>query len=583
MTLRRLVFLSVVVGVVSGLGAFGLYLLIELCTKFFLTGLGGFSPPNAGGELEIARQEIRILDLPIWLIPAIGGIISGIIVYTFAPEAEGHGTDAVIRSFHKLRGIIRTRVPIVKMITSAVTIGSGGSAGREGPIAQIGAGFGSALASLFKLPDRDRRILVVCGVAGGIGSIFRSPFGGAIFAVEVLYKRDYEVEAIIPAFISSVTAYVIFIALMKFSTGTLMTFHIFITPEVKVHSFLEMPIYLILGVLSAFFGILYIKSFYTTHNLFKRLNIPNHVKPAIGGLLAGVIGFFIPQALGMGYGYVQKVIDGDLVIDAIILAIFGKILATSFTIGSGGSGGVFGPSVVIGSFVGGAVGYIFHELFPDIVIQPEGYILVGMASFIAGACKTPIAAILMTVEMTGGYELLPALMLSATVSYLLTGDYTIYIEQVPTRAESPAHRSEMLVDLLEEIKVKDAMVPAEKVVTVSPDDTVLDVLKLIERTGYIGYPVVENGKLVGVITFEDVEKVPIEDRAKTKVRDVMTTDLIVAYPDEDLRSALAKIVNHNIGRLLVVPRDDNTKLLGIITKGDIIKAYAKIRAKLISS
>jgi CIC family chloride channel protein len=576
MTLRRLVLLSVVVGVVSGFGAFGLYLLINLFTKLFLTGLGGFHPPDAKGELEIIKLNIEILRLPIWVIPAIGGLISGIIVYTFAPEAEGHGTDAVIRSFHRLRGIIRARVPIVKIITSAITIGSGGSAGREGPIAQIGAGFGSILATMLKLSDRDRRILVICGVAGGIGSIFRSPFGGAIFAVEVLYKRDYEVEAIVPAFISSITAYVMFIALIKFLTGNLMLYHIFITPNVKLNSFLEMPIYLILGVLSAIFGLLYIKSFYTVHALFKKLGIPNYIKPAIGGLLAGVIGFFIPQALGMGYGYVQEVIDGKLALEVIILAIFGKIFATSFTIGSGGSGGVFGPSVVIGAFVGGAVGYIFHELFPNIVVHPEGYVLVGMSSFIAGVCKTPIAAILMTVEMTGGYELLPALMLSATISYILTGDKTIYIEQVPTRAESPVHRGEFVVDVLEDIKVEEVM--SKDVITVSPKDSVVKVMELIEKMGHMGYPVVEDGKLVGIITFEDVEKVDAKD--DVRVEDVMTKRVIVTYPDENLRVALEKMVRYQIGRLPVVSRNDETKLLGIISKGDIIRAYARARAKL---
>ena len=564
---KRLVFLSMVVGILSGSGAIIFYALTDLLTALLLEGLGGFHPPKAKGEVGL-ELDIPTFHLPLWLIPAIGGLISGLIVYTLAPEAEGHGTDAVIRAFHRFRGIINARIPIIKMLASAVTIGSGGSAGREGPIAQIGAGFGSLIATLFRLSDSERRMLLIAGMAGGIGSIFRSPLGGAMYAVEVLYRKDYEVEAIIPAFISSIIAYIIFVSLMGSKDP------IFITPEVKIYSFLEIPLYLLLGILSAIVAIIYIKIFYLIHNMFKKLKISNYLKPAIGGLITGIIGIFIPQALGMGYGYVQEVIDGKIVLDIIILAIFGKILATAFTVGSGGSGGVFGPTVVIGGFVGGAIGYIFHKIFPDIVVQPTGYVLVGIASLIAGACKTPIAAIIMTVEMTGGYELLPVLMLSATTSYILTRDESLFIEQVSTRAESPAHRGEFLVDILENLKVERVM--TRDVITVSPKDTTAKVMELIKKTGHMGYPVIENGKLVGIITFNDIERVGISD--KIKVEDAMTKDVIVTYPDENLKVVLEKMVKYKIGRLPVVSREDNTKLLGIISKRDIIREYIKVKS-----
>ncbi|HIP62728.1 MAG TPA: CBS domain-containing protein [Archaeoglobus profundus] len=565
---KRLVFISIGVGILSGSGAFIFYILTNVLTELLL-GLSGFHPPKAGGEVGL-ELDIPTFDIPLWLIPAIGGLISGLIVYTLAPEAEGHGTDAVIRAFHRFRGVINARIPIIKMIASAITIGSGGSAGREGPIAQIGAGFGSLVATLLKLSDSERRMLLIAGMAGGIGSIFKSPLGGAIYAVEVLYKKDYEVEAIIPAFISSITAYIIFVSLIGSKE------HIFIVPEVKIYSLLEIPLYLLLGILSAVVAIIYIKIFYTIHNIFKKLKISNYLKPAIGGLITGIIGTFIPQALGMGYGYVQEVIDGKIMLDIIILAIFGKILATAFTVGSGGSGGVFGPTVVIGGFVGGLVGYIFHQLFPDIVVQPTGYILVGIASLIAGACKTPIAAVLMTVEMTGGYELLPVLMLSATTSYILTRDESLFIEQVSTRAESPAHRGEFLVDILENIKVEQVM--TRDVITVSPKDTTAKVMELIKKTGYMGYPVIENGKLVGIITFNDVERVGVSN--KIKVEDAMTKNVIVTYPDENLKVVLEKMVKYKIGRLPVVAREDKTKLLGIISKRDIIREYIKEKLKV---
>ncbi|WP_290598183.1 MULTISPECIES: chloride channel protein [unclassified Archaeoglobus] len=578
---RYIIILAALVGAISGLGAFIFYFLLDLSTKFFLVGLDNFNPPLAGGEAEVVKIDFHFGLIPLPIVVALGGLLSGMIVYTFAPEAEGHGTDAVIRAFHRARGAIRARVPVVKTIASAITIGSGGSAGREGPIAQIGAGFGSFVAETLKLSDKDRRLLVICGVAGGIGSIFRSPFGGAMFGIEVLYRRDNEVEAIVPAFVSSIVAFIVFDIIMSYFAGTPFgVLPIFKIPQVTIHSPLEFPIYAIVSVLATFFGIIYIKTFYSVHGLFKKLKLQPYFKPAIGGFLTGVIGLFMPGVLGMGYGYVQLAIDGKLALTAVLFLIIGKILATSFTVSSGGSGGVFAPSIVIGSMVGAFVGYLFNYIFPQIVVQPEAFVLVGMSAFIAAVAKTPIAAILMVLEMCGGYSLLPALMIAATLSYYLSGDYSIYSEQVTNRAESPAHRMEMSIDVLQNVKVKDAMVPAERIVAVSPYQKVSEVLELIEKTGHIGFPVVRKGKLVGVVTFEDVERVPIEEREAKRVRDIMTRDLIVTYPDETLEDALIKLVEKGVGRLPVVDRQDEGKLLGMITRSDIMKAHAREVARL---
>jgi len=578
-----LLLLSIIVGVVTGLASFALYYLTQFFTGFFLIGLGSFELPRPAGEVEVVKFWHKIGVLPIFAIPAIGGLIVGLVAYTLAPETAGGGTGHVIDSFHRLRGFVRARVPAIKTVISAITIGSGGSAGREGPITQIGGGIGSSIANLFKLSDRDRRILLVSGMAGGIGSVFLAPMGGAFFGVEVLYKRDYEIEALIPAIISSIVAYSVLETILCHIAGVPFgQVRIFRTPSLRISSPLEFGTYAILGLVSGLVGLVYIFSYHYSKKLFKSLGIPNHVKPAIGGLLVGLMGLYVHQILGTGYGFSQMVLTDceRFTIAFLLFLTFAKIFATSLTVGSGGSGGLFAPSLVIGSFLGGAVGLFFHKLMPNVVTQPEAYALVGMAAFLSGVSKTPLTAIILVLEITGSYNLLPATMVASSVAYIVTGEHTLYTKQVPTRFESPAHRSERLIDLLEEVKVGDAMVPADRVITVSPDDTVLDVLKLIERTGYIGYPVVENGKLVGVVTLEDVEKVSEEERAKVKVRNVMTTRLVVAHPDENLRSALAKMVNHDVGRLLVVPRDDRSKLLGLITKGDIIKAYARIRARV---
>jgi len=570
-----LIILVVLVGIISGLGAIILYTLINLSITFFLENLDTYSPPSAAGEIDLFDFYINVPKIPLWIIPAIGGLLSGFIVYKFAPEAEGHGTDAVIRAFHRERGIIRGRIPIVKAIATALTIGSGGSAGREGPIAQIGAGFGSIVGNFFKLTDRERRLLVIAGVGGGIGSIFRSPLGGALFAVEVLYKRDTEVDGLVYSFISSIIACIVFnyfITLIHPDFGS-----IFRTPPFEIKHPAEILIFGIVGVFAALIAKLYVWVFYTVHDFFKRLKINNYFKPVIGGLLTGIIAIFVPQALEMGYGYVQLAIDEKLTLNLILLILFAKILTTSFTVGSGGSGGVFAPSVVIGSMVGGAVGYLMKLLFPTLIMNPGIYVIVGMGAFIAAVAKTPIASITMVVEMSGSYMALPAIMIASAVSYLLSGDTTIYREQVDTRADSPAHRRELTRHILEGLKVKDAMTPVEKVITVSPKNTVQDVLYLIQKTGHLGYPVVENGKIIGIITLSDINSIPEEDRTKLKVEEVMSKKPIVISPDDNLEDALKLLIKNDIGRLPVV---ENGKLVGIITRSDIMRAHAKELARL---
>ncbi len=310
------------------------------------------------------------------LLPALGGIISGWLVYTFCPEAEGHGTDAAINAYHQKGGFVRGRVPIIKTIASAFTLTTGGSGGREGPIAQIGAGFGSFLATKLKLSDRERRIMLAAGMGAGVGSIFRAPLAGALFAAEVMYRdMEFETEIIIPAGISSVVAYCVYC--LFFGWGTL-----FQSPDFVFSNPIELGPYTLLAVLVIPFGYLYVRSFYGIHDLFAKLRVPRHIKPAIGGLLTGVIGFFLPQAMEFGYGFVQLALENRLPMLLLLAIAVGKIFTTSFSIASGGSGGVFGPSVVIGGCFGGAVGNAFNALMPGVVSEPGAFVVVGMAGFL---------------------------------------------------------------------------------------------------------------------------------------------------------------------------------------------------------
>ena len=571
---QRWAIYSIVIGIVSGFGAILFYLGLSTVSNYVLGGLGGFYPPLPGGELPLFGQQIDNMNWLLFLLPAAGGLLAGIIIFNYAPEAEGHGTDAVIDAYNNKRGFIRARVPLVKAITSIITIGSGGSAGREGPIAQIGAGFGSTLASFLKLSDRERRIMVICGTAAGIGSIFKAPLGGAIFAIEVLYKRDMETEGLVPAFISSTVAYSIFSSF--FGWGP-----IFTTPDFKFTHPEELIFYAILGILCAVSAIMFVITFYgLREKVFRPLKIKPHFKPAIGGLSLGIMAIFLPQVLSSGYGWIQIAMNGDIVqmsLFLMLVLVFAKIIATSFTISSGGSGGVFAPSLFIGAMVGGAFGQFVAIVFPNIMIQPGSYALVGMSAQLAGAEKVPIAAIVMVSEMSGNYNLLAPLMVASTISYVLSGRWTMYESQVENRASSPAHRREMTVDILESAMVKDAM--TTNFVTVSTSLSVQGLLDLIHKYGYTGFPVVEDNKLMGIITFEDAQKVPPDKRDTTQVREVMTNELIVAEPEDSLEDALMELLNKKIGRLLIVDSNDQTKLIGILTKLDIIRTHAKLSSR----
>lgn len=560
------------IGVVTGLCSIIFYLGLDYASSLLLGDIAGFHQPVPGGESS--GQEFSMhggMNYLLVLIPTIGGLISGIIVYSLAPETEGHGTDSVINAFHKLKGRIRKRVPVVKTIASIITIGSGGSAGREGPIAQIGAGFSSFLADILGEGERDRRILLICGVAAGVGCIFKAPLGGALFAMAVLYKRDYEVEGIIPAVISSIVAYSVFCSITGWAP-------VFTTQPYTFTHPVELLPYALIGVICGLIGIIYVMVFYRLRDdVFRKIRIPKHFIPAIGGFMLGLLALFYPQTLGMGYGWIQEAINGNLVLTTMIALIFAKILATSFTIGSGGSGGVFAPSLFIGAMIGGSVGGVLNSLTPGLITQPSACVLVGMASFFAGVANVPIITLIMVCEMTNSYSLLVPLMLGEAISYVIMNKWTIYESQVPTRADSPAHRHELSVDILERLQVKDTMI--SDIMTVSPGDTVAHVLSLIDKHKHLGYPVISEGELEGIITARDVTSVSLSERDMKKVGEVLSNNLVVTYRDETLYNALHKMVEGDIGRLPVVDRDNPKKLRGILTKSDIIVAYVKEEEK----
>jgi CIC family chloride channel protein len=567
----RLMLLSVIVGVVAGLGAWVFNLCLNWSDWLFMQKAAGYVMPQPAAEGTGQPTAAPTRRWVLLVVPAVGGLLAGWLVYSFAPEAEGHGTDAMIEAFHRKRGLLRKRVPFIKTVASALTIGSGGSAGREGPIAQIGGGFGSVLATWLKAGDRERRLLLLAGAGAGIGAVFRAPLGGALFGVEVLYREvEFEGAALVPSFIASIVAYSIYCA----ANGTWGP--IFALQRHEFSHPMELPLYALLGLICAAVGTIYVKVFYGVRDrLFRPLRIPRHLKPALGGVAVGIIGFFLPETLGMGYGWLQKAIDGQLAVTLMLTIALAKIVATALTIGSGGSGGVFAPSITIGGLTGATTGAILHRFFPELVPQCAPFALVGMAGFFAGVSKAPIASLIMVSEMAAGYGLLAPLMLTTAIAYLVTPRrVSIYENQCDRRIDSPAHEGEYVVDVLERIRVRDAIRKDQPLTTFCPDSPLPEILDGVAASKQHAFPVLQDGqRLVGVIYFDDIRVFFTERGLPARAvvaQDLLATSSETLTPDEDLASALRKFRTAARPELPVV---DGERVVGVLSRTDVMAVY----------
>jgi CIC family chloride channel protein len=571
----------ILIGLIAGLGAIVFQYLCQVGLYLFLELLAGYRPASPAGESHLFPPTDKAFSpFLLFLLPALGGVFSGWLVYTFAPEAEGHGTDAAIDSYHNKGGYIRGRIPFIKTIASAVTITTGGSGGREGPIAQIGAGFGSYLATALKLSERERRIMLAAGIGAGVGAIFRAPLAAALFAAEVLYREpEFEAEVIIPAGISSVVAYCLFC--LVFGWGSL-----FEAPDFVFQNPLELGPYVVLSFVLAGGGILYVKSFYGVHRFFKGLSVPNHLKPAIGGLCTGAIGcFFMKETLAFGYGSAQMALDNKLPTLFLFGLAFGKILTTSFSIGSGGSGGVFGPSVVIGGAFGGAVGRIFHSIVPGIVTEPGAFVIVGMAGFFAAVSNAPISTIIFVSEMTNSYHLLLPSLLVCSLAYLLSKKWTIYEKQVRSRIDSNAHRGDFFVDVLGTIRVEELLPKVRKVRLVPENMPLEDFREMFSSTDQHYFPVVDKHNLLtGIFSINDVRGIIFNQAVGDFIvmKDIARREIITTTPSEDLNEVLKKFTIRNIQRLPVVKDGDHRVLLGMLDRREVIEYYNR-RVQVIKS
>jgi CIC family chloride channel protein len=560
--LRKWIVLGAMIGVISGLGAAAFFVALDLGTGLFL-GLAGYVPASPLGEgARPITDAARPWALP--LVVALGGLIAGIIVFRLAPEAEGHGTDAAIAAFHHGPRRIRARIPLVKMVASAVTIGSGGSGGREGPTAQIGAGFGSFLARFLDLDARDARIAVSTGMGAGIGAIFRAPLGGAVLAVEIPYRDDVESDALVPAFVGSIVSFSVFGAIIGFSP---------IFGRAAGAGFTDprqLFYYSLIGIVCGIVGRLYIAGFYGLTRWFKRWPIARELRPAVAGFAVGCIALALPGVLGTGYGWVQAGFDRNTLMSIplwVILALpIAKLLATSLSIGSGGSGGIFGPGMVIGGLLGAGVWRLLEPVAPGVPSDPSPFVIVAMMALFGSVARAPLAVMLMVAEMTDSLAMLAPAMLAIGIATLIVGDRSIYASQLRSRAESPAHRFRFALPLMAAIPAGDAARTAQAVLSVN--DTVAQAKTRLTAARVPGAPVLDkSGSVRGSV-----------DRAALSTADPkarlgeLALDRTVVSADDSLDDVLGVLADGHQSWVPVVAGDH---LAGILSARDVVSAYRR--------
>jgi CIC family chloride channel protein len=504
-------------------------------------------------------------------------------VYWVAPEVKGAGVADVMRGLVANRGRFRARVPAMKALTSAITLGSGGSGGREGPIVQIGATFASAIGQKLKLTSTELRIMVACGAAGAIAATFNTPIAGAVFALELLLL-EFKTRSFIPLIVSTVFATLV----SRSYFGDYPTFDI--VADYRLENPYELVFYLGLGLLAGLAGVMFIKVFYKMEDTFDSISIPMYAKPIIGGLFVGAIGLFYPEALGVGYESVAGVLNGSIELPtAPVMAIMFlglllilKMVATSLTLGSGGSAGLFGPSLFLGAMLGAAFGIFVNEVSPFESANYGAYAMVGMAAVFASTSRATLTAILMLFEMTSVYEIILPLMfacvVSDAVSSLLSKE-TIYTAKLAK--QGIRYVQDLSVNILESTRVKDAM--TVDYVSVKEDTPLRKVVDMHLYTGRKGFPVVSSdGRLKGVITLTDVRNAFDSDKRNALVKDVMTKRVVTVYPDETLQTAMEKMVLRKFGHLPVVDPNRPNKLVGMLDREAILDRYRNVLVEEVS-
>lgn len=550
--------LAVIVGLAGGLGAVGFRHLIN----FFQT----FSYGSSEELLQV------VLKLPwhqkIW-VPAVGGLVVGPLVYFFAREAKGHGVPEVMEAVALRGGVIRKRIVLIKTLVSAVCIGTGGSVGREGPIVQIGSAVGSSIGQLLKVSGDRMRTLVGCGAAAGIAATFNAPIAGSMFALEVVLG-DFGLATFSPIVISSVVA----TAISRHFLGDVPAF---IVPAYDLVSAWELPLYIALGLFCAVVGVAFTRILYFFEDAFDEIKFPEYLKAVIGGLILGAGALLAPEVLGVGYGAIDLALMQRIAWWMMLVLVVCKILATSITIGSGGSGGIFAPSLFMGAMAGGFFGYVVHALFPEVTASPGAYCIVGMGAVVSATTHGPMAAMLILFEMTGDYKIILPLMLSCIIGTITAGQLcrdSIYTLKLSRRGVDIREGKE--VSILRSLYVKDVM--NSNVETMPEGLSLASMKEIISKSKYNSFPVLDSQKrLCGILSFNDYhEALHDEDLTNLVVaKDLCTSNVVTVSSNDNLYTALEKISRRDFSTLPVVSANDPHDLVGIVTRRDIIGTYEK--------
>ena len=548
--------LGIIVGVAGGFGAVGFRYLIN----FFQTISYG-SADELLGVVASVPWYYRIA------IPAIGGLIVGPIVYFFAREAKGHGVPEVMYSVALQRGIIRKRIVAIKALVSAVCIGTGGSVGREGPIVQIGSAVGSTLGQLFKVSGSRMRTMVGCGAAAGIAATFNAPIAGSIFAIEIILG-EFEIASFSPIVISAVSA----TAISRHFLGDIPAF---ILPAYILHSPMEFPLYAILGVLCALVAVAFTLFLYRAEDTWNAIKFPEYLKAVLGGLMMGTMGLVFPQVLGVGYGAIDLALMVKLSWWFMALLALFKILATSITIGSGGSGGIFAPSLFMGAMAGGAFGAVAHHFFPSVAVSAGAYAVVGMGAVVAATTHGPLQAILIIFEMTSDYKIILPLMITCIISCLvarkLCGE-SIYTFKLIRRGINIRGGKE--VNILNSMYVKNVMYHTVEIISETMD--LQEFARELPKARSNNFVVVnDKEEMTGIVTYLDYFDNIVYGNSDdhTMVKDIMTPDVVTVSIEDNLGTAMQKITAGDYAILPVVSSHDPLKMLGVLTRRDILEAY----------
>lgn len=539
------------------------------------TGLGAVIFVRTLAQIRDVTQlaEAKIgHNIGLILMMALAGLLVGILVSRWASEAKGHGVPEVMEAIAIRNGRIRPRVAAAKVLASSITIGTGGSAGREGPIVQVGSALGSSLGQWFHFSAERVQTLVACGAAAGIAATFNAPIAGALFSLEVILGK-FTTRYFGAVVISAVTASIV-------GRAFLSDIPAFVVPAYPLNSLAELPIYMLLGLLAAVVAVLFIRWLYWLEGLFDGWQVPLALKTTIGMVLTGLVGIYLlpdREVLGPGLEFIGEAIAEDISLPLGLMAalLLWKLTVTGLTLGPGNSGGVFAPCLFMGAVLGGMVGAVGQALWPTIVVDPGAYAIVGMAAVFSGAARAPITAVLIVFEMSNDYKLILPLML-ATVLSTLMAEY-LFSESVYTlklKLKGISIQRGRDVDLLQSMQVQEAMTTNPYVV--QTDTPLLKLGEIFQQTHSHSFPVVDKDScLVGMVSLRDYDRAlengGLDDHSVIEI--ATTGKLLVAYDDEPLSQAIQRLGVRGINKMPVVTRADPKRVVGVIRRRDIIKAY----------